>query len=69
MTQTFTVGQKVSVAKMANDSFYQKVQGVVTYVRNGMVGIDTILVMSKWDKSFKTHKCSTSAPIASVVAL
>lgn len=64
-TQEFKIGQNIIANKMASDSFYKKVIGTVTSVRNGFVQIDATIVMSKWENEFKKHptSCATSAKI------
>lgn len=65
------VGAKVKAIRMSQDSFYKQVIGTVKYVRNGFVGIDATLVMSRWDNKFEPHptSCATSAKIQDVVLL
>ncbi len=67
----FTVGQRVLAKKMAHDSFYKQVEGIVTEIKNGFVHIKADTVMSKWDNAFEKHPtfCSTSARIENVVAV
>ena len=67
----FAVGTKVKATRMGQDSFYKQVIGTVKYVRNGFVGIDATLVMSRWSKTFEPHptSCATSARIEDVVVV
>lgn len=66
---SIAIGQEVIAIKMASDSFYKQVRGVVTGVRNGFVQIQATKVISKWSNEWDDHptSCATSARLENVV--
>jgi hypothetical protein len=67
----FKVGQPVQANQMARDSFYKKVRGTVTSIRNGYVQISATEVIDKWSKAWEKHptSCATAAKIEHVEAI
>lgn len=65
------IGQRVEITEMPNGSFYKKVKGVVTSVKNGFVNVEADEVISKWGNEYKMHpsRCSTSGRIENAIAL
>lgn len=59
------IGDFVRTEKMASDSFYEKVQGVITDIRNGRAWIDATWVILKEEAEWRKHPgtCSTSAKL------
>lgn len=65
------IGDRVEITEMPAGSFYKKVKGFVTEIRNGFVCLEADEVMSKWDKKYKKHpcKCSTAGRIENTIIL
>lgn len=53
--KTIKIGSIVEITEMPADSFYRKVKGIVTEIRNGFVRLEADEVMSKWDHKYKKH--------------
>jgi len=69
--KAITVGSRVEIVEMANSSFYKRVKGIVTEIRNGYVYVEADEVMSKWDNKYKKHPgtCATAGKIENVILL
>ena len=73
MTNAFQIGQKVESTRMGSSSFYKRVRGTVTDIRNGFVEIDATEVIDRWSKSWERHPlsdgCSCAARIEDVISI
>lgn len=65
------IGDMARAEVMAADSFYKKVEGVISNIKNGWVHIQATRVISKWSKEWEDHptSCATSAKIENVVVV
>ncbi|GAB6121018.1 hypothetical protein [Dysgonomonas termitidis] len=65
------IGERVEIVAMPEGSFYKKVKGIVTEIKNGFVTVQADEVMSKWGNEYKKHPstCSTAGRIENVIIL
>lgn len=59
-------GKRVRINKMASDSFYKKVEGIVTDIRHGFVHVLADRVIDRWSSDWEDHPgsgCGTSGLI------
>lgn len=65
------IGQRVEITKMAKDSFYVRVRGEVTEVRNGFISVVADEVMDRWSRTWEKHpsSCRTGGRKENVVAI
>lgn len=57
------VGSKVAAKITAPDSFYKAVEGTVTGIVDGWVGINATRVMSKWSRKMEAHPTSVALAV------
>lgn len=67
-TQNIEIGTRVFVEKMPASSYYTKVLGEVTAIKNGFATIRTASVKNKFADEWKAHECIVGANVANCAA-